>query len=109
MRGRFRRIRFRTCGRADLAYCGRWTQGPPRRSETHTTTPLSTAPLVGLLRPLRRQTIHSGFKSPAFIPLLTLLLRLGAEAAVDFGELAAVFYSFVGQGEGGVFLSGLQV
>ena len=38
-----------------------------------------------------------------------LLLNLRAQAAVDFGELAAVLDAIVGQGEGFLFFPGLQV
>ena len=36
-------------------------------------------------------------------------LRFGAEAAVDVGELAAVFDAVVGEGEGFFFSAGLEV
>ena len=73
-----------------VGLCGPLTQGPPRRSEP------------------RRGACPRGRQRPA-ASSARLLLRFRAQAAVDFGERAAVLDAVVGQGEGFLFFPGLQV
>ena len=55
-----------------------------------------------------RLRVQKARKPPSNFPVV-LFLRFGAEATVDFGELAAVFDAVIGQGEGFFFLPGLEV
>jgi len=59
----------------------------------------STGPLCILLR----------FQVSAPSPFPPLLLHFLAEATINFGELAAVLDAVVGQGQGFLFFTGLEV
>jgi hypothetical protein len=90
-------------GTSPVASPGSWPQ------ETCTVAPVGAGWTREQQVPWRAEATYSGFRSHAPSPLSTLLLNLGAEAAVDFGELAAVLDAVVGQGEGFLLLSGLQI
>ena len=70
--------------------------------------PMNTAEAAVLPETLQASRFPAS-KPPPGDRSLPLFFRLGAEAAVNFGELAAVFDAVIGQGERLFFPAGLQI